>query len=109
MTSNDILIKHTCEIVEDLLPLYAETTRKHPASITTDSMDAKASAFVAEHLKDCPGCRSLLEMIQEDFKEPAPELTDIPLIPFRRKYYIHLAFGVICAIAAAVSVLAFLL
>lgn len=105
MTAADILKKHTCEIVEDLLPLYAEANIKPPASIATNSMNTQTAAFVAEHLKDCAGCRSLLEMIQEDFPEPCPDLTDIPAIPFRRKYHIRLALGTICAITASVGIL----
>lgn len=109
MTAADLLKKHTCEIVEDLLPLYAEASIKYPASIAQNNMDDKVSSFVTEHLKDCAGCRSLLGMIQEDLPGPCPELTDIPSIPFRRKYHIRLALGTICAITAAVGVLALLL
>lgn len=105
MTAADILKKHTCEIVEDLLPLYAKDNIKQPDSLTTSSMDIQTTAFVEKHLKDCPGCRSLLEMLQEDFPEPCPDLTDIPVIPFRRKYHIRLALGTICAITSAVGIL----
>lgn len=109
MTANDILKKHTCEIVEDLLPLYAEDNLKHSDSIAANSMDTQTAAFVAEHLKNCPNCRSLLEMIQEDFSGADFPPLDIPLLHFRRKYHIRLVSGTACAIIAAIGVLAILL
>lgn len=109
MTSNDILIKHTCEIVEDLLPLYVKDNLKQPGSSVADYMDTRVSAFVSEHLKNCPGCRSLLVMMQEDFPESCTDSQDIPAIPFRRKYHIRLALGMICAVTAALGVLALVL
>lgn len=42
-------MKHNCEIVRDLLPLYAEQIAS-PAS----------TALVEEHLAECPACRAEL-------------------------------------------------
>lgn len=109
MTAADILETHTCEIVEDLLPLYARDHRKQPGSIDTNNIDTLASAFVEEHLANCPSCHNLLEMIQEDFPQPEPVLTDIPDIPFRHKYHIRLTLGIICAIITATGVLVLLI
>lgn len=109
MTAADILKKHTCEIVEDLLPLYAEDRIKHSGAMKENNIDAPASAFVEEHLKNCPDCRSLLEMIQEDFSGTDFPPPDIPPLHFRRKYHIRLVSGTACAIIAAIGILAILL
>lgn len=109
MTAADILETHTCEIVEDLLPLYAKEHQKQPGCMDTNSTDPLVSAFVKEHIKDCPACRSLLELLQEDFPQPEPDCMDIPPIPFQHKYHIRLALGTACAIFAATGVLALLI
>ena len=51
-------MKLTCEIVQDLLPLYEE------------NLCSEASrAAVEEHLKECSACRALVENI-ENLSEP---------------------------------------
>lgn len=97
MKSAELLNRHTCEIIEDLLPFYVE-----------GHMEPAAASFVAKHLEQCPDCKELLEMMQEDFTEPDPP-AGAPTFPIQRKYHLHLAFCSICAAIAAVSILALLL
>ena len=47
------MMKHECDIVRDLLPLYAE---KLGSEATTE--------LVKEHLKGCPACRVELEKLR---------------------------------------------
>lgn len=98
MKSAELLNRHTCEIVEDLLPFYVE-----------GHMEPAAASFVAKHLDHCPDCKELLEMMRESFTEPVPPPADAPAFPIRRKYRLHLAFCSICAAIAAVSILALFL
>ncbi len=98
MKSADLLNEHTCEIVEDLLPFYVER-----------DMEPAASAFVEEHLKHCPDCKGLLEMMLEDHPEPDKCHTNFPAFPIRRKYRRRLAFCSVCAAIAALGIFAFLL
>ena len=69
-----------CNIVRDLLPLYAEGI----ASNDTVS-------FVEEHLVDCPACRAVLEEINQAIRteQAAREVSEIKVLPlkaFRRKW-----------------------
>lgn len=120
MTSSELLEKYTCEIVEDLLPFYAEHKMTQSGSIPKNSRDnfisgtenfaeLPAFAFVEEHVKCCANCESLLEMIQEDCQEPTPARPGSAPIHFRRKYHIRLAFGIVGATLTAAGVLVLLL
>lgn len=118
MTAADLLKKHTCEIAEDLLPFYAEDTRKPPStadhtaahfSFAADNMTQPAMLFVEEHIKCCESCRSLLEMMTEDWDGPKQIPPTEPAIRFRRKYQVRLALGMAFAILTAAGILAFLL
>lgn len=61
-------MKHNCEIVRDLLPLYAE----HMAS-------PASTALVEEHLAECPACRAELEQMEKPVPvQPEPQ-PDAPL------------------------------
>ena len=61
-------MKHTCEIVRDLLPLYAEQIAS-PAS----------TALVEEHLAECPACRAELQRMEKPVTvQPEPQ-ADAPL------------------------------
>lgn len=97
MKSAELLNRHTCEIIEDLLPFYVE-----------GHMEPAAASFVAKHLEHCPDCKELLEMMREDFTELNPPVV-APTFPIRRKYRLRLAFCSICAAIAAVSIIALLL
>lgn len=61
-------MKHNCEIVRDLLPLYAEQIAS-PAS----------TALVEEHLSECPACRAELQRMEKPVTvQPEPQ-ADAPL------------------------------
>lgn len=61
-------MKHNCEIVRDLLPLYAEQIAS-PAS----------TALVEEHLAECPACRAELQRMEKPVTvQPEPQ-ADAPL------------------------------
>ena len=61
-------MKHNCEIVRDLLPLYAEQIAS-PAS----------TALAEEHLAECPACRAELQRIEKPVTvQPEPQ-ADAPL------------------------------
>lgn len=118
MTSYDLLDRHACEIVEDLIPVYTKYHTKLRDSRTEafveqptflSENDTKAAfIFVEEHLKNCPHCRTLFEMVQEDFEETFKK-TDMKPPRFRQKYHVHLAIGIVCATAAATCLLALLI
>lgn len=119
MTSSELLAKHTCEIVEDLLPIYAEYKATKPSPVPQRRKDEPALgakgfsqmpafAFVEEHVKCCADCQSLLKMALEDFNQHTLAPPTVPPIHFRRKYYIRLAFGAACAILTATGVLVLL-
>ena len=58
-------MKLNCEVIRDLLPLYAE----HIAS-------PASTALVEEHLQECDACRAELEQMQMPvpvLPEPRPE------------------------------------
>ena len=61
-------MKHNCEIVRDLLPLYAE----HMAS-------PASTALVEEHLAECPVCRAELERMEKPVPvQPEPLFLSLP-------------------------------
>ncbi len=126
MTAAELLEKHSCDIVEDLLPYYAEHLLELPStaddmtipsSFLDDEENFSAAAkarnpaffYVETHIKCCEHCRSLLEMISEDWKEPKQAATNPPTIRFRKKYQLRLALGTAFAILTAAGILAILL
>ena len=48
-------MKLTCEIVEDLLPLYLD-----------DSCSADSRSAIEEHLKECSSCREKFQRMQKN-------------------------------------------
>ena len=66
-------MRNECNIIRDLLPLYAE-----------NMVSADTTAFIEEHLKDCEACRREYEKTKEP--QPAQEISHAaPLIKLRRK------------------------
>ena len=64
-------MKLECDVIRDLLPLYAEKLAS-PAS----------SALVEQHLAACPACRAELEKLREPVEvqtEPQPDMDAAPL------------------------------
>lgn len=93
-------MRKECNIVKDLLPLYAE----HLASEDTES-------FVKEHLKNCETCRSELKKI----KTPAqfePDVNTAPLKVLKKKLLLKkiqtIVFTAAFVLAVAVSVFSIL-
>ena len=61
-------MKLECDVIRDLLPLYAEKLAS-PAS----------SALVEQHLAECPACRAELEQMEKPVSvQPEPQ-PDAPL------------------------------
>ena len=66
-------MRNECNIIQDLLPLYAE-----------NMVSPDTAAFVEEHLKGCEACRKNYERIKEP--QPAQEISDAaPLLKLSRK------------------------
>lgn len=66
-------MRNECNIIRDLLPLYAENM------VSSDTSD-----FVEEHLKNCESCRKEFERTKE--LQPTQEISDAaPLIKLSRK------------------------
>ncbi len=93
-------MKNECNIIRDLLPLYAEKM------VSLDT-----AAFVEEHLKDCAACQKELEQLREPQK--TPERTDAaPLVKLQKKMRVKkiqtialTAVFVIALLASAFAVL----
>ena len=94
MTAAELLTQHTCDIVEDLLPFYAEGT-----------IEKDAAAFVRTHLSQCRKCQNLFDLIQEDFSEIPDTPTAPPDFNFRRKYRTHLIVSGICTAFVMIAIL----
>lgn len=88
-------MKLDCEVIRDLLPLYAE----HMAS-------PASTALVEEHLQECEACRAELEqMLQPVPVQPEPQ-PDAPLKDIRaslRKKSIRAGAAAVLAVLCAVA------
>ena len=83
-------MKYNCEIVRDLLPLYAEQMAS-PAS----------TALVEEHLAECPACRAELERMEKPVPvQPEPQ-PDAPLQNIRSSLNRRRLRTMLCSFAAA--------
>ena len=90
-------MKLDCEVIRDLLPLYAE----HMAS-------PASTALVEEHLRECEACRAELEqMLQPVPVQPEPQ-PDAPLkgirASLRKKSILTAAAAVLAVLCAVVLV-----
>lgn len=93
-------MKNECNIIRDLLPLYAE-----------NMVSSDTAAYVEEHLKDCEACRKEYERIRQP--QPAPDISpDAPLLKLSRKMKVKkmqtIALTAIFVIALLVSAFAVL-
>lgn len=86
-------MKLDCEVIRDLLPLYAE----HMAS-------PASTALVEEHLQECEACRAELEQMQLPVPvQPEPQ-PDAPLLGIRKtlqKKSIRIAVAAVLAVLCA--------
>ncbi len=93
-------MRNECNIIRDLLPLYAE-----------NMVSSDTAAFVEEHLKGCEACKKDYESTKEP--QPTQEISDAaPLLKLRRKLKVKkiqtIALTAIFLIALFVSAFAVL-
>ena len=88
-------MKLECDVIRDLLPLYAEKLAS-PAS----------SALVEQHLAECPACRAELEQMEKPVPvQPEPQ-PDAPLRSIRKtmqKKSIRIAAAAVLAVLCALG------
>ncbi len=84
--------KISCEIVRDLLPLYAD-----------DAVSDASRALVEAHLEACENCRKVLENCRAQVKIP-PESTADPLKKVKRRQIHRIALAALAAVACAALV-----
>ena len=88
-------MKYNCEIIRDLLPLYAE----HIAS-------PASTAMVEEHLAECPACRAELDQMEKPVPvQPEPQ-PDAPLKNIRSSLNRRRLRTMLCSFAAALALAA---
>ena len=84
-------MKNECEIVRDLLPLYAE-------KMTSDA----SNELIETHLKTCAQCRELLAEMTKDAAVDESQEPELPLKAFSKTYHrkkrgFALFIGALCA------------
>ena len=90
-------MKLECDVIRDLLPLYAEKLAS-PAS----------SALVEQHLAECPACRAELEQMEKPVSvQPEPQ-PDAPLKNIRSSLNRRRLRTMLCSFAAALALAAVL-
>lgn len=72
-------MKTDCDVIRDLLPLYAD-----------DACSAASRAVVEEHLGECPECSEMLQRLKEDeietgLLEEKESVIDYAVRRFRRR------------------------
>ena len=88
-------MKLECDVIRDLLPLYAEKLAS-PAS----------SALVEQHLAACPACRAELEQMEKPVPvQPEPQ-PDAPLKNIRSSLNRRRLRTMLCSFAAALALAA---
>lgn len=88
-------MKLECDVIRDLLPLYAEKLAS-PAS----------SALVEQHLAECEACRAELERMEKPVPvQPEPQL-DAPLKNIRSSLNRRRLRTMLCSFAAALALAA---
>ena len=88
-------MKLECDVIRDLLPLYAEKLAS-PAS----------SALVEQHLAECPACRTELEQMEKPVPvQPEPQ-PDAPLKNIRSSLNRRRLRTMLCSFAAALALAA---
>ena len=88
-------MKLECDVIRDLLPLYAEKLAS-PAS----------SALVEQHLAACPACRAELEQMEKPVPVQPEHQPDAPLWSIRKtmqKKSIRIAAAAVLAVLCALG------
>ena len=82
-------MKLECDVIRDLLPLYAEKLASHASS-----------ALVEQHLAACPACRAELERMEKPVPvQPEPQ-PDAPLKNIRSSLNRRRLRTMLCSFAA---------
>ena len=90
-------MKLECDVIRDLLPLYAEKLASHASS-----------ALVEQHLAACPACRAELERMEKPVPvQPEPQ-PDAPLKNIRSSLNRRRLRTMLCSFAAALALAAVL-
>lgn len=84
----------SCEVIRDLLPLYAE-----------DMVSPETEAMVKDHLAECPSCAKMLEEMRAPL-EDAPKLDSGDLWKFRKRVIQWLIAGLMAAVFFAITLVA---
>lgn len=93
-------MKNECDIVKDLLPLYAD-----------GMLSENSAAFVEEHVKECAGCAEALKELKSENPETVPVKRDsaavgAPIKRIKRKVARRVILGVIATALAIFAVIA---
>lgn len=84
-------MKNECNIIRDILPLYAEKM------VSDDTV-----MFVQEHLKGCPACRAELEKMREPV-QPEPDIDTAPLKRLKKTLMVEKVQTVLCTAAVLLA------
>ncbi len=84
-------MKNECNIIRDILPLYAEKM------VSDDT-----AAFVQEHLEGCPACRDELNKMRESVR-PEPDIDAEPLKRLKKEMKIKKVQTILCTAAVLMA------
>lgn len=88
-------MKTSCDIICDLLPLYAD-------HVTSDA----SNVLVEEHLNECPDCRKELEQMQRPVPVKPEEVSAKPLEKIKKSIRQRKICAIIAAVLAVVYIVA---
>lgn len=88
-------MKTSCDIIRDLLPLYAD-------HVTSDA----SNVLVREHLNECPDCRKELEQMQRPVPVRLEEVPARPLEKIKKSIWQRKICAIIVAVLAVVCIVA---
>lgn len=88
-------MKTSCDIIRDLLPLYAD-------HVTSDA----SNALVEEHLNECPDCRKELEQMQRPVPVKLEEVPTATLKKIKRDIHKKIVYTVLAVVAVVVCLTA---
>ena len=92
-------MKNECDIVKDLLPLYAE-----------GMLSESSVAFVEEHVKNCPGCADALKELKTEKPQSVtaqsdPAAVSAPIKRIKKRVARRVILGIVITAFAALSAL----
>ena len=92
-SEQDKMEKFNCEIVGDLLPLYADS-----------SCSKESEEMVESHLKECPYCKRLFEHMTTSLLFPEPSLKEIKMQKAFKKIWFTFLTGVFVSALIVITV-----